>query len=185
MKRTRLSLVLSALLLSGCGGPSAYNRVFKRTAQHINSQTYAADHEVCWNAVNRATLALNFSVDQQDKARGLLQASRYYTEGKRTTTITVQANVQVQGQQRTTVYLNAVQRTERLFARSHTRFFLWVIPLPGGGGTEANRVKEAERTVDDKQFYQAFFRTIEQELHAAQSSEQPSKVENPIQAGTP
>ena len=43
-----------------------------------------------------------------------------------------------------------------------TRFFLWLIPLPGGGGKEASKIKEEEKTIEDKEFYQRFFEEIEE-----------------------
>jgi len=43
---------------------------------------------------------------------------------------------------------------------------LWLIPLPGGGGVDANRVTEASRTVDDEKFYQRFFDAVGKELYS-------------------
>ena len=155
---------VSVLVTGGCGGSSAYRRVFQEGQQPINSKTYPVSADACWMAVSRAVLALNFGIDQQDQAHGILQASRYFKEGKRTTSITLKVNVQPEGQERSHVYATAVQATERVFARSHTRFFLWLIPLPGGGGTEASRVKEGEWTVDDTHFYESFFQIVDREL---------------------
>ena len=63
-----------------------------------------------------------------------------------------------------TFYLNAIQTTEKIYIKSHTRFFLGLIPLLGGGGEEAERLKEGIRTIEDKKFYQGFFEEIEGEI---------------------
>ena len=123
-----------------------------------------------WAAVNRAALALNFSVDRQEKERGYLEGSRYFKNGKRTTGIVLKVSLQPDGDERTLAYVNAVQATEKVFSRSHTRFFLWLIPLPGGGGAEASRIKEGEWTVQDKRFYDSFFDAVEQELEVMQGA---------------
>ncbi len=166
LKTLVIGTVLSgmAVFAWGCGGPSAHRRVFQGGADVRNSRVYATGTETCWTALMRAALSLNFGVDQQDPERRSLQASRYFKEGGRTTRITLKASLQPVGEGRTTLYVTAVQATERLYARSHRRFFLWVIPLPGGGGTEASRVREGEWTVDDRQFYDAFFQTVQREL---------------------
>ena len=157
-------IVACLLVAEGCGGPSAYQRVFNGPDQRVNGKTYSADMEACWTAVQRAVLVLNFALDKQDKANGTLEASRYFKEGRRTTRITLQVNVQPDGRHQSLVYATAIQTAEQVFVRSHRRFFLWVIPLPGGGGSEANRVTEAEWTVRDRKFYDTFFQTVEREL---------------------
>ncbi len=65
------------------------------------------------------------------------------------------------GENASTVYLNGVQTTEVSYVADKTRFLLFVIPLPGGGGKEASSIKEGEKTITDPQFYQMFFKTIE------------------------
>ena len=162
-------IVLAGLAVVGCGRSSAYQRVF-RDQEKINQRAYAVDLPACWAAVNRAALALNFSVDRQEKERGYLEASRYFKDGKRTTGIVLKVNLQPDGDARTLAYVNAIQSTEKVFARSHTRFFLWIIPLPGGGGSEASRLKEGEWTVHDKRFYDSFFDAVDQELRQLQGA---------------
>ena len=168
MKQRTLAIASVLLCVAGCAGPSAYERVFK-DREHFNANTYPVDLETCWAAANRVVLALNFGIDHQEKEHGAVQASRSFKEGQRTTSILLKVNLQPDGERRTRVYVHAVQATERVFTRSHTRFFLWIIPLPGGGGIEANRVKEGEWTVEDKQFYDGFFKALDQELRAAQA----------------
>ena len=159
----------SVLLMSGCGGPSAYQRVFQDEARPANRRTLAAPPEAVWGAVKRAALALNFSVDDEDQRSGRLAASRLFQDGRKTTTIQLHVNVEPQGAGQATVFLNAIEASDRLFTRSHRRFFLWIVPLPGGGGVEANRVTEAERTIEDQAFYDSFFSAVDRELQMGQS----------------
>ena len=44
------------------------------------------------------------------------------------------AKITLNGENSSTLYLDAIQTTERLFVSDHARFFLFLIPLPGGGG---------------------------------------------------
>ena len=160
----RAAVCAVGLLLAGCSGPSAYQRVFEQDG-HANARTYAAGVEDCWLAVNRAALSLNFGLDKEEKDKGLLEAVRHFQDGKRTTTLTLKVSLQPEGRKETTVYVNAVELKERVFARSHRRFFLWIIPLPGGGGVTASRLTEGEKTVEDGQFYTAFFDAVGKELY--------------------
>jgi hypothetical protein len=153
MARGAATTIAISLLLSGCSGPSAYQRVFKKPEQH-NSRTYPANLETCWLAVNRAALSLNFGIDKEEKEKG-----------KRTTTLTLKVSLQPEGEKSTTIYANATDLRERVFTRSHRRFFLWIVPLPGGGGATASRITEGEKTVTDKKFYEAFFEAVGRELY--------------------
>ncbi|OQX53929.1 MAG: hypothetical protein B5M48_02070 [Candidatus Omnitrophica bacterium 4484_213] len=57
--------------------------------------------------------------------------------------------------------------SERLFVADRTRFFLWLIPLPGGGDKEVSKIKEEEKIIEDRKFYQRFFDRdrIEEEIN--------------------
>jgi hypothetical protein len=165
----RTAVLTAILLLAGCSGPSAYNRVFKKPEQH-NSRTYPAGLETCWLAVNRAALSLNFGIDKEEKDKGLMEATRHFQEGKRTTTLTMKVSLQPEGEQTTTVYANATDLRERVFTRSHRRFFLWIVPLPGGGGATASRITEGERTVTDRKFHESFFEAVGRELYALEKA---------------
>lgn len=172
-----LSVVLTAcILLSGCSGPSAYHRVFKKPEQH-NSRTYPANLETCWLAVNRAALSLNFGIEKEEKGKGLLEASRYFQEGKRTTTLVLKASLQPASEDETTVYANAVEKRERVYVKTHQRISLFIIPVPWGDrGKEASRVTEGEKTVEDRKFYEAFFEAVGRELYTlekARTEQQP------------
>lgn len=149
-------------ILAGCSGPSSYERVFERTAQP-NVRGYPAGQAECRQALSRAVLQLGFAVEPAGSDERL-RAGRQFQDGKRTTTITVEATLQAQDEANTLIYLTATESRERLFLQSHRRFFLWIIPLPGGGGTTASRMTESVRTVTDPEFYDAWFAAVSREL---------------------
>lgn len=168
--RSFMAIGAAVSLLAGCSGPSAYHRVFKHADQH-NARTYPASLETCWLAVSRAALSLNFGIDKEEKDQGLLEASRAFQEGKRTTTITLKVSLQPASGASTTVYANAVERQERVYVRTHQRITLFIIPVPWGDrGKEASRVTEGEKTVTDRKFYEAFFEAVGQELYTLEKA---------------
>ena len=163
MKPARLVIVVWLLAAAGCGGPSAYQQVFKNGTRPENSRAYPVDREKCWAGVHRAVLALNFGIDRQDKEQGFLEASQHFKRYRGTATVVLKVTLEPEGE-KIRAYVSAIQTAEKVFVRSHTRFFLWIIPLRGGGGAEAERVKTDEWTVQDPKFYDGFFRRLDQEL---------------------
>ena len=164
MTRMRFWAAAALLALGGCARPTAYQRVFGSEERPMNRRTMPATGAATWAAVKRAALALNFSIDDEDQAKGRVTASRLFQDGRKTTKIRLKAETEPDGSGQTVVFLSAIEETDRLFTRSHRRFFLWIIPLPGGGGVEANRVTETERSIADQDFYDSFFAAIEREL---------------------
>ena len=156
-------LIIGLFFLSGCATFNPSEEVFKEKA-NINSRTYDASVNACFDTLKQVILKKNFSLASEDKETKRLQASRYFQKGKRNIVIVLNANLQSSGENKTTVYLNAVQTTEKLYSQSHTRFFLGLIPLPGGGGETAERLKEGEITIGDQKFYEGFFDEIGEEI---------------------
>ena len=156
-------VMVSVLFMSGCATFSPSGEVFKEKA-NINSRIYDAPINACFDVLKQVVLKQNFSLASEDKEAKKLQATRYFQKGRRSIVIVLNANLQSLGENKTTLYLNAVQTTEKLYAQSHSRFFLGIIPLPGGGGETAQRLKEGEITVEDKKFYEGFFDEIGDEI---------------------
>jgi len=154
---------LFIFLLSGCATFNPSKEVFNEKT-NINSKTYNTSIDTCYKAVKQVILKRNFNISYEDKELNRIQAERFFQKRKKTIILVLAANLQPLEENQTTVYLNAIQTTEKVYKRSHRRFFLWIIPLPGGGGVEAERVKEGEQTIEDKEFYQQFFREIEEEI---------------------
>jgi hypothetical protein len=76
----------------------------------------------------------------------------------------IQSKIVSDGPDRSNLYVNALETTETYYVEDHTRFFLFLIPLPGGGGKDVSTVKEAEKTIKDKRFYEDFFKEIEAKI---------------------
>lgn len=161
--RKFLFIFVFILFLSGCATFDPSKEVFKKKPD-INSKTYDASIDTCWKAVKQAVLKKNFNISYEDEKLKRIQAERFFQKRKRTIAIVLAVNLQSLEENQTIVYLNAIQTTEKLYKRSHSRFFLWIIPLPGGGGVEAERIKEGEKTIEDKRFYEEFFEKIEREI---------------------
>ncbi|MEK6845739.1 MAG: DUF2242 domain-containing protein [Nanoarchaeota archaeon] len=156
-------MIAGVIFLSGCATFSPSEEVFKEKA-NINSRTYDVSVNACFDVFKQVILKKNFSFVSEDKEAKRLQAARYFQKGTRNIVIVLNASLQSLEENKTTVYLNAVQTTEKLYARSRTRFFLFIIPLPGGGGEEAVKLKEEELTIEDKKFYDGFFDEIDSEI---------------------
>lgn len=165
------------IFLSGCATFSPSGEVFKEKA-NINSRTYDASVNVCFDTLKQVILRRNFSLTSEDKETKRLQAARYFQKGRRSIAIVLNANLQSLGEDKTAIYLNAVQTTEKLYAQSHTRFFLFIIPLPGGGGEEAVKLKEGEITIEDQKFYEGFFGEIGDEISKSKGAGEGDKKQD-------
>lgn len=161
--RIGLVIITGVLFLSGCATFSPSEEVFKEKA-NINSKTYDVSINACFDTLRQVVLRKNFFLVSEDKEAKRLQATRYFQKGRRSIVIVLNASLQSLEENKTTVYLNAVQTTEKVYAQSHTRFLLGLIPLPGGGGETAERLKEGERTVEDQKFYEGFLEEIGEEI---------------------
>jgi hypothetical protein len=80
-----------------------------------------------------------------------------------------------EGTNKSRLYLSAVETTERSYVSDRTRFFLFIIPLPGGGGKEASQIKEGEKVVQDKVFYRKFFDFICEQVQEIESCKLPQQ----------
>lgn len=163
-------LLCLVLFLSGCATFSPSKELFKGK-ENINSRTFDTSIDNCFNALKQVILKKNFSLRYEDEKLEKLQAIRYFQKGKRSIAIVLNANLQLIEENKTTIYLNAIQTTEKLYTKSHARFFLGLIPLPGGGGETAERLKEGERTIEDKKFYQEFFGEVGKEIEKQREAE--------------
>jgi len=150
-------------LVSGCGTSSVYREVFKNGPSQYNSRTFSYSQDLVYAALIKALYSRQFIVENENKETGDLLAKRSFQKGKRSITLLLQTKM-VTDEEETTLFLSAIETTERLYVSDRTRFFLLIIPLPGGGGKEATKIKERERPIEDRKFYQQFFEAIEKEI---------------------
>ena len=181
MNKTGLFLLSIVFLIAGCATP-AYKEVFKDEPAY-NSRQFPVNKDILHKAALRAICARNFIIEKEERGKGFILAKRSFQRGKRTIILVLQANSSFDEAEKTTLYLNAMETTERYYVADHTRFFLWLIPLPGGGGKEGTSIKEGERIVEDKTFYENFFVEIEKEIKKSKPAESLGEGEKGIDAG--
>jgi len=172
------ALALFALIVCGCATP-AYKDVFKDKPAY-NSKSFAVNRDILYQATLRAICARNFIIEKDDQEKGFILAKRSFQRGRKTIILALQANASFDEAQKTTLYLNALETSERYFVADRTRFLLWLIPLPGGGGKEGSSVKEGERVIEDKTFYENFFVEIDEEARRLSKVEASRKQEKEI-----
>lgn len=163
MKKIAIFLSVTVLLINGCAGSPIYKEVFKQDINY-NSKEFPASINILYDATIRAICSKNFIIEKEDKENGFILAKRSLQRGKRTTILALQAKIIANQENKSMLYLNALQTTERFFVADRTRFFMFIIPLPGGGGKEATAIKEGEKIIEDKEFYQNFFLAVEKEI---------------------
>lgn len=162
-------------MINGCSTTSVYKEVFKEKPIH-NSKEFTVYKDILYQATIRTVCSKNFIIEREDEDKGFILAKRSFQKGKRTIVLALQAKIDSDEENKSsTLYLNALQTTERLFIADHTRFFLFVIPLPGGGGKEATVIKEGEKIVKDKKFYKKFFSAIEEQINALTAKDDKEK----------
>jgi hypothetical protein len=151
------------LILSGCSTPAVYKEVFNGIPAY-NQKYFTVSADKLYPAAIKAICSQNFTIANADAAKQIITAKRVFYKGSRNITIALQTNIISNGENSSVLFFNATQATERVFVADRTRFFLWIIPLPGGGGKEATRVREEEKVIDDKEFYKNFFAAVEKFL---------------------
>jgi len=155
-------LLCFVFLFASCATFNPSKEVFKEKASY-NFKEFPVSGEILYQAVIKTIYSHNFIVEKENKEGGFILAKRCFQKGKRNIILLLQAKI-IPEENKSTLYLSALQTTERLFIADRTRFFLWIIPLPGGGGKEASRIKEGEKVIEDREFYQKFFKEIEKEI---------------------
>lgn len=159
MRRIVSSFIL-IFFLSACGGPQVYKDVFNKEGGP-NVRTFSASVDICYLAVKKAILTQNFRIEKEDLQAKSLTAARYFEDGKDSIVLTVNANVIAAGSDKATIYISAVQHVEKVRTKTDRTFF-GLIPI----GSEATKVKQEERTVEDEDFYKKFFEAVEKEIKA-------------------
>ncbi len=148
------------LFLSGCASTSVYKEVMKEKKSY-NTREFSVPAGVLYQGTVKVFCGKNFLIENEDEAKGFILAKRPFQKGKRSIVLVLQGKITSEDANRSMLYLNAFQVTEKLYVADRTRFFLWVVPLPGGGGKEAAKIKESEKMIEDKKFYRNLFADIE------------------------
>ena len=168
MRITTFVLISGLVVTAGCATPT-YKEVFEEK-QSYNCQEFSVPKNILYQATTRAFCAKNFILDKDDAEKGFILAKRSFQRGKRTIALILQAKLDSISPDKTTLYLNALETREVYYVADRTRFFLFLIPLPGGGGKEGSQIKEGEKVIQDKEFYKNFFDAIQREINIVQAS---------------
>jgi len=152
-----LTMFLMAVLITGCA-TSGYKNVFN-DENSPNVKTFHVLPDDCYIASKRAVLSQNFRIEREDLQARSFTAARYFEDGKDTIVVTINANVIAAGKDKSTVYASATQHVEKVRVKTE-RTLLGLVPA----GSEATKVKQEERTIEDKDFYNKLFAALEKEL---------------------
>ena len=153
----KILFLLPIILLFACS-PQVYKDVFN-TDGGPNVKTFNAPVDACYLAAKRAVLSQNFRIEKEDLQAKSFTAARYFEDGKDSTVLTVNANVIAAGNDKATIYANAIQHVEKVRTKTQSTFF-GLIPI----GSEATKIKQEERTVEDVEFYKMLFDAVEKEI---------------------
>lgn len=170
-----LSVFLSlCLLVCGCATPVCRQVINEKAS--FNEREFPVSQDIAYQSVVRAMLSRSFIIENEQPAKGFILGKRSFQDGRRTTALLLQAKLLSDIPNKTKIYLSAVETTERSYIADRTRFFLFVIPLPGGGGKEASQIKEGEKVVQDKLFYRKFFDFICDQIQEIKATRQPQQA---------
>lgn len=157
MKRILPLFIILIFLIFACT-PQVYKDVFN-TENGPNVKSFNASVDNCYLAAKRAVLSQNFRIEKEDLQAKSFTAARYFEDGKDSIVLTINANVIAAGKDNATIYISAVQHVEKVRVKID-RALLGLLPV----GSEATKVKQEERTVEDLEFYKKFFDAVEREI---------------------
>ena len=154
--------ILLGLCICGCSSTRYTYRQIEEDKDPFTSHIYQSSLPALQKAVVQVLLTKKFVIDHEDDTTGALTGSRYFSKGYQTIVVVVQSKILSKSDNTQQLWLNAIQTTERNYVADRTRFLLFIIPLPGGGGKEVTQSKESEFVINDKPFYNDLFNDIQQ-----------------------
>jgi hypothetical protein len=165
MNRAKIVIFLmfiAVMVSAGCA-TNAYKDVFNdETGPNI--KTFSAMPDDCYLAAKRAVLSQNFRIEKEDLQAKSFTATRYFDSGKDSIVLTINANVISAGKDKATIYASAVQHVEKVRVKTDRTLF-GLLPV----GSEATKVKQEEKTVEDEEFYNKLFAAVDKELAVLKS----------------
>ena len=164
MKKHFFLLLFLIPFVCSCSSTRYTYRQIENDNDNFTSRTFQCALPELHKAVVRVLLTKKFVIDHEDAVNGTLTASRYFTHGYQTIVVLVQSKIIPKSDTAQELFLNGIQTTERNYVADRTRFLLFIIPLPGGGGKEVTQSKEAEFVINDKKFYEDLFNKIQSEV---------------------
>jgi NACalpha-BTF3-like transcription factor len=175
----RISIIILWILpifFIGCSTARTYKEVFEQEPIY-NSRKFSVASDTLYQATMSTICSKNFIIEKESKDEGLILGKRSFQKGKKTIIVTLQAKISSDEEDGSILYLNALQTTYISYIADRTRFFLWIIPLPGGGGREASEFKQEERIIENAKFYQDFFSIIQNKINILGEKRASQKLE--------
>lgn len=166
MSKRLLTLIFLIPFIFGCSSTRYTYRQIENDKDQFTNRTFQCSLPALHKAVARVLLTKKFVIDHEDAVNGTLTASRYFTHGYQTIVVVVQSKILSNSDNAQQLWLNGIQTTQRNYVADRTRFLLFIIPLPGGGGKEVTQSKESEFVINDKSFYDDLFTNIQQVVNA-------------------
>lgn len=163
MTLQKIILFLGIIFIAGCSSVPVYKEIQKDNG-HDNVRSFMATAAQLQKALMKTLLSKQFTIDKEDAAAGTMNASRYFSQSRNNIVVVFQSRMLAEDASHQQLFLNAIQTTQRNYIADRTRFLLWLIPLPGGGGKEVTKTKESEATINDKSFYDDLFKAIEKNI---------------------
>ena len=163
-----LKLLLSLFLVLsffGCASTKYTYRQIEDDKDQFTSHAFQCSISDLHKAVTEVLLMKKFTIYYEDAVNGTLTGSRYFTHGYQKIVVVIQSKIISKNDKEQRLFLNGIQTTERNYVADRTRFLLWIIPLPGGGGKEVTESKESEFVISDKPFYDDLFNDIQKVLN--------------------
>ncbi len=165
----RHSLVFAALMIvcSGCASAPGYEQILQEDNSY-NQKSFDVAGNDLYLATLKTLYAKSFMIEKADETENLIIAKRSFQEKKRTIILIIQAKIveDTHGES-STIFMSGLETTERTYVADRTRFLLFVIPLPGGGGKQVSTIKEGEKVITDQVFYTNFINAIEKTLETS------------------
>lgn len=162
MRKTSIISLIISFLICGCATP-VYKEALKQPPT-LNKKDFSVSGDILFKAAVRVICSRGFMLEKENKDEGFILGKKYFKRGNKNIILALQAKIISDQKDKSALYLSAVETTENLYVADRTRYLLFIIPLPGGGGREATVIKEGEKMVEDRQFYKSLFSLIEKEI---------------------
>jgi len=160
-------IILGLLLVTavGCSSVPVYKEIQKSNGQD-NVREFTTSSAELQKALVKVLLSKQFTITNEDDVAGTVTASRSFSQSSDIIVITLSCRMFLNNGNKQQLFLNGVQSNQRNYIRDHTRFFLGVVPMMGGGGKDVTKTKAYEAAIVDKSFYDDIFDAIRKNLSA-------------------
>ncbi|MGC8790853.1 MAG: DUF2242 domain-containing protein [Desulfurella sp.] len=124
-----------------------------------NSKTFDTSAQKCYLASKAVLLKRGFLIEKDEPNAFSFVATRYFPSGKDSTVVVVNINVLQNSQNKSTVFISAMQYENVIRTTTQTTL-LGLVPI----GSTATTSKQSEKSITDKQFFDTFFKELSNEL---------------------